>query len=266
MYFFQILVFLCLCLQSWAQVVAPPASSPQASPAASSAASPAASSGPAVSASVGGSSVLPVNGSVSVGNTTSSTASVDLAASNSIANLPTSASFGNTVYGASATFLAPTASKSVSPLFRIDSSQNVTFSWSFTNLLVRPTNLTLAAVGPNKVTYTITALNGAATSATWALSNVPAATPLMMGMYQVQLYDQRGISAPYAPGWLSPVTSLTIAFYSAESYASPTGADYCPTCFYSAARRMSAPLGPIAIAFAIASLSSLFIIYGLMYQ
>jgi hypothetical protein len=137
--------------------------------------------------------------------------------------LPTTGSFGNTVFPGTAAFVTPTISKSVSPLYKIDAKENVTFVWSFTDLLVKPQNLTLAAVGPNKVTYTITAMEGAATSAVWHISDVPAASPLMMGDYQVQLYDQRGPTAAAQPGWLSPVTRLTIAFYSAESYQPATG-------------------------------------------
>ncbi|CAO3663190.1 unnamed protein product [Rhizopus stolonifer] len=256
---FQLFTFVCLLIQTLsAQSVV------QSSSVAQSAVQSVAQTTAAVSGSVVATTAAAATSSGAAVAASNST-SVDSAAANSIAALPTSASYGNSVYAASATFVTPTASKSVSPLYRIDSSENVTFVWSFTNLLVRPTNLTLAAVAPNKVTYTITSLDGTATSATWGLSNVPAASPLMMGMYQVQLYDQRGISASSSPGWLAPVTTLTIAFYSAESYVTPTGTDYCPTCFYNSARRMSINLGPIGLAFGIASFTSLFILYGLMY-
>lgn len=204
---------------------------------------------------------------------------------NTLGGLPTSASYGNSVYPGAATFLTPTASKSVSPLYRIDAKENVTFVWGFTDLLVRPSNLTLAAVGPNKVTYTITALAGGATSAVWQVKDVPSASPLMMGMYQIQLYDQRGISAPPQPGWLSPATRLSIAFYSPEAYQPATGckclhmqkifvhspffffgiADYCPTCFYNAGKRMAENYGPIIIACGVASATSAMILYGLLY-
>lgn len=120
-------------------------------------------------------------------------------------------------------FLAPTPSKSVSPLYRIDNRENVTFSWSYTNLLVQPEVVTLAAVAPNKVTYTIATVPGDQTTAVWQLKDVPAASPLMMGMYQIQLYDQRGATAIPLPGWLAPATRLSIAFYSAESYNPLTG-------------------------------------------
>lgn len=185
--------------------------------------SPVASNIPSAVAS--GNSTLAVNGSMIAtailpsGNSTNNSA-----AANSLAALPTSASYGNSVYPGTATFLTPTASKSVSPLYRIDNNENVTFVWQFTDLLVRPQNLTLAAVAPNSVTYTISAgLPGDTTSAVWQIKNVPAASPLMMGMYQVQLYDQRGPTAAPLPGWLMPVTRLTIAFYSAESYQPLTG-------------------------------------------
>lgn len=64
---------------------------------------------------------------------------------------------------------------------------------------------------------------GDVTSAVWQIKDVPAASPLMMGMYKIQLFDQRGFSATPQPGWLAPATALTIAFYSAESYQPVTG-------------------------------------------
>ncbi|KAG0734906.1 hypothetical protein G6F57_007936 [Rhizopus arrhizus] len=254
---FQLLIFACLGLLTIQQTVA------QSSQIAASSGAVASTSAAVAVSSTAAAAVS--SGVVNSNSTTGTTPSNNTNASNSLAGLPTSASYGNTVFPGSATFLTPTASKSVSPLYRIDSSENVTFAWSFTNLLVRPTNLTLAAVAPNSVTYTITAMDGAATSATWALSNVPAASPLMMGMYTIHLYDQRGISATASPGWLSPASALTIAFYSAESYATPTGTDYCPTCFYNSGRRLNMNMGPMAIAFGIASLSSVLILYGLIY-
>jgi hypothetical protein len=141
-------------------------------------------------------------------------------------NLPTSASYGVTVQVGYATFLAPTASKSVSPLYRVDANENVTFSWSYSNLLVRPANLTLAAVGPQSATYIIAALNGDATSYVWQLNSVVPKTPLMNGYYQIQLYDQRGPTAIPSPGWLMPQSRLTIAFYTPESYQPITNSKY----------------------------------------
>ncbi|KAI8354623.1 hypothetical protein EDC96DRAFT_559369 [Choanephora cucurbitarum] len=200
-----------------------------------------------------------------VSNGNSTVASNSTASGNdTVAGLPTSASYGNSVYPGAATFLAPVASKSVSPLYRIDAKENVTFSWSYTNLLVQPQNLTLAAVAPNSVTYTITALAGPATSAVWHISDVPAASPLMMGMYQIQLYDQRGLSASQLPGWLAPNTRLTIAFYSAESYSQGTGTGYCPLCFYNAGRRMTESFGPIAVALGVAGATTGMMLYNLL--
>lgn len=130
-------------------------------------------------------------------------------------------------------------------------------------------------------------MNGAATSAVWHLSDVPAASPLMMGLYTIQLYDQRGVSAVASPGWLSPVTSLKIALYSPEAYSSvSTGSkidmtcvyiyrrdadiqfvigDYCPLCFYNSGRKIAEALGPISIALGVASITSAMILYDLFY-
>ncbi|KAI9313425.1 hypothetical protein BX666DRAFT_687227 [Dichotomocladium elegans] len=186
-------------------------------------------------------------------------------ASNSLAGLPTSATFGNTIYPGSASFVKPTGSKSVSPLFRIDSRENVTFIWQFQSLMVRPVNLTLAAVGPQSATYTIAQMDGMATSAVWELSSVPQATPLFNGMYQIQLYDQRGVSAPPQPGWLMANTRLTIAFYNPESYsAGGGGSDYCPTCFYAGAQRTGHSFAGLAVGFGIACITSVAFIYGLL--
>ncbi|CDS07756.1 hypothetical protein LRAMOSA01705 [Lichtheimia ramosa] len=181
-----------------------------------------------------------------------------------IAGLPTSGSFGNTIYPGTVTFIEPTGSKSVSPLYRIDSRENVTFRWEFQSLRVRPVNLTLAAVGPQSATYTIAQLDGAATSAVWHLSDVPAETPLFNGMYQIQLYDQRGVSAHPDPGYLAPATRLTIAFYNPESYGPMSGSDYCPTCFYDAAQRIGHSFAGLGIAFGIACVTSVFFIYGIL--
>ncbi|KAI8882196.1 hypothetical protein K501DRAFT_273921 [Backusella circina FSU 941] len=198
------------------------------------------------------------------GNSATATAGSSNNTANNLAGLPTSASYGNTVFPGTAMFLAPTPSKSVIPLYRINAKENVTFVWSFTNLLVRPANLTLAAVAPNKVTYTITQMNGMKTSAIWHISDVPAATPLMMGAYQIQLCDQRGPSAIPQPGWLTPVTRLSIAFYSAESYQPSSGSGYCPTCFYSASLKPVESFKAFTIAFCIACSTSIMLMYKFM--
>ncbi|KAI8369489.1 uncharacterized protein BYT42DRAFT_503174, partial [Radiomyces spectabilis] len=198
-------------------------------------------------------------------NTGASQSSNQSASGNPVAGLPTSASFGNTVYPGAATFLTPTGGKSMSPLFRIDPKENVTFVWSYTNLLVRPINITLAAVGPQKVTYTVVTTDGMATSAVWHIKDVPSASPLINGMYQIQLYDQRGPTAAAEPGWLQPYKGLTIAFYQPESYKPMTDSDYCPTCFYNGSRRLQNSFGPLGIAFAVACFTSAMFIYGLLH-
>ncbi|KAF1806606.1 hypothetical protein FB192DRAFT_1351277 [Mucor lusitanicus] len=245
-----------------------PATSSVQAPAASTTQPPAAASSGSVPVSGSqqpiATGILPGN-STNSNSTQSAVASNGGAANNTLAGLPTSASYGNSVYPGAASFVTPTASKSVSPLYRIDPKENVTFIWSFTDLLVQPSNLTLAAVAPNKVTYTITAMPGLATSAVWQIKDVPTASPLMMGMYQIQLYDQRGVSAAAQPGWLAPYTRLSIAFYSPESYSAMSGSDYCPTCFYNAGKRIAESFGPIAVALSVASATSAMILYGLLY-
>ncbi|KAI9311568.1 hypothetical protein BX666DRAFT_1881693 [Dichotomocladium elegans] len=172
--------------------------------------------------------------------------------SDGLGNIPTSSSIGNTVNPGSVSFVIPTGSGSVSPLYRIDQRENVTFSWEYESVLIKPINLTLAAVGPNSVTYTITTLAGGAVSATWNIANVPQNSPLMHGYYAIQLYDQRGLSASESPGWLSPQTSLTIAFYSGETYANATSTK-------------ASTLKAYSTVFIIAVVTSCFFIYGILY-
>ncbi|KAI8060260.1 hypothetical protein BC940DRAFT_312390 [Gongronella butleri] len=213
-------------------------------PSSSGAAPPQSSGGPV------GNNTVPTNGT-QAGNNTSG-----------LGALPTSASFGVSVQPGYATFIQPTPSKSVSPLYRIDPKENITFVWSYSNLQVRPVNLTLAAVGPQSMTYTIAGLPGDATSYVWQLGSVVPKTPLMNGYYQIQLYDQRGPTAYPSPGWLMPNSRLSIAFYSPESYQAQTNSNYCPTCFYSAAWKQT--FGPIGIAFAVACITSVLLIVGML--
>ncbi|KAL7312789.1 hypothetical protein PS15m_008514 [Mucor circinelloides] len=180
-------------------------------------------------------------------------------------DLPTSSSFGNSIYAGAVTFATPTKSGSVSPLYPIQSAANVTFKWGYTALRVRPVNLTLNAVGPNSVTVDIAALNGSATEAVWNLGSVPTDTPLMNGYYKIQLYDQRGVSVDYSPGWMVPCTTLSIALYSPDLYDPiTTVSGYCPLCFYSVGSSFREAFGPIAMAVGIAVLTSMIVLINIL--
>ncbi|KAL9540542.1 hypothetical protein PS6_010714 [Mucor atramentarius] len=180
-------------------------------------------------------------------------------------DLPTSSSFGNSIYAGAVTFATPTKSGSVSPLYPIQSAANVTFKWGYTALRVRPVNLTLNAVGPNSVTVDIAALNGSATEAVWNLGSIPTDTPLMNGYYKIQLYDQRGVSVDYSPGWMVPCTTLSIALYSPDLYDPiTTVSGYCPLCFYSVGSSFREAFGPIAMAVGIAVLTSMIVLINIL--
>lgn len=133
-------------------------------------------------------------------------------------DLPTSSSMGNSVYAGSVLFVTPTPSVSVSPLYPIEPTANITFKWQYTGLRVRPVNVTLNAVGPNSVTYNITTVDGATSEVTWNLGSVPTGQPLPNGYYGIELYDQRGLSADSEPGHMDPCTTLTIALYTPDLY------------------------------------------------
>lgn len=162
----------------------------------------------------------------------------------------------------------------------------MTFRWGYTALRVRPVNLTLNAVGPNSVTVDITAMDGSATEAVWNIGSVPTDTPLMNGYYKIQLFDQRGVSVDYSPGWMSPCTTLSIALYSPDLYDPITTvcklmlffieyltliyiyiymiAGYCPTCFYSGSNSFHEAFRPIVAAISIAAFTSIIVLINIL--
>ncbi|KAI8875871.1 hypothetical protein K501DRAFT_201714 [Backusella circina FSU 941] len=180
--------------------------------------------------------------------------------------LPTSSIFGNSIYAGSVVFETPTPSVSVSPLYPIQSSVNITFKWQYTGLRVRPVNVTLNAVGPNSVTYNITTVDGVTSEATWNLGSVPTNEPLPNGYYGIELYDQRGLSADIQPGWMEPCTTLTIALYTPDLYDPYTTlANYCPTCYYSAGRsKFHEVFQPICITFGVAFMTCVIFLYNVL--
>lgn len=120
------------------------------------------------------------------------------------------------------------------PLYPIDG--NVTFVWGYdTNIKVQPVSLTLCAVLPTNTqyTYTITQMPGTQTSAVWDTGPFRTADPpLIMGEYRIMLFDQRGPTAIPSPGWLMPLTRLTIGLYIPQSYTAYTNPSTCATCYF----------------------------------
>jgi hypothetical protein len=88
--------------------------------------------------------------------------------------------------------------------------------WSYAHLKVRPENVTLEAVGPNKAVWTITVMEGTKTTAIWDLRETPSYSPLIEGFYNLQIYDQRGKDTLPKPGWLLPDKKMRIALYKTE--------------------------------------------------
>jgi hypothetical protein len=169
-----------------------------------------------------------VSGSVTSMNTAPQSSagaapSASASGGSSLQNLPTYATFPASMQPAYLTWSTPTPNQSQPPLYKINSDTNVTMVWGFgPNLKVQPVNLTLVAVDIAKNTQTISVMNGLATSAVWHLSNVPAATPLINGLYKIELMDQRGPTPYPSPGWFYPGTTLTVAMYSPQPYVSYT--------------------------------------------
>ena len=102
------------------------------------------------------------------------------------------------------------------PLDSDDTGSLIQMEWNYVNLKVRPENLTLEAIGPNKAAWSITTVEGTATKATWDLRATPSYSPLIEGYYTIHLHDQRGPGTLPKPGWLLPDKSLKIALYKAD--------------------------------------------------
>ncbi|OBZ85043.1 hypothetical protein A0J61_06901 [Choanephora cucurbitarum] len=124
------------------------------------------------------------------------------------------------------------------PVFRLpvdsdDSGAQVQMEWFYTQLQVRPQNVTIEAVGPNKSTWTISVIDGLLTTATWDLRSTPSYSPLLEGFYTLNIHDQRGPTSPPKPGWLIPNDKMKIALYKTEG--NHVGERYspseCATCF-----------------------------------
>ncbi|KAG2184721.1 hypothetical protein INT43_000634 [Umbelopsis isabellina] len=231
----------------------------QSSPVAS-----AASSSIAPATSSGGGSVMPTAAS-SINTAPQSSAGIQPSASgNSLAALPTSATFPASMQPGYLTWSTPTPNSSAPPLYKIGPTTNVTMVWGFgPNLKVRPENLTLAYVaGAN--TQTITVLDGMATSAVWQLGSVPEATPLMNGLYKILLMDQRGPTPYPSPGWFYPGSTLTVGMYSPQAYANWTATGACPTCMNSAGSSIFTGMGPWLLTLGVAGVSSAVFLYSIV--
>ncbi|KAF9254635.1 hypothetical protein L218DRAFT_968008 [Marasmius fiardii PR-910] len=109
--------------------------------------------------------------------------------------------------------------------FKIAPSQPITFIWNASGILATPTSLTVAAVGTNSFTYMVGPsdgkIPGAATSVVWDVYSYQQAhrqTPLAVGLYTLQVYDERGLSAPIQAGRLTPNQNLKFALYTPQPY------------------------------------------------
>lgn len=120
------------------------------------------------------------------------------------------------------------------PLDHDDTGAQIQMEWSYTHLKVRPENITIEAVGPNKGIWSVTVVEGSKTTATWDLRETPSYSPLIEGQYTLYLYDQRGRETKPKPGWLLPDDKMKISLYKTVEnnhvgeYIAPSE---CATCY-----------------------------------
>lgn len=82
--------------------------------------------------------------------------------------------------------------------------------------------MTIAAVAASQ-TWTISVMQGVATSAVWNLASASATQPLFVASYTIVVNDQRGVSKVYpSGGWLYPDHQLTIGIYTTQPYLPAT--------------------------------------------
>ncbi|KAL0056905.1 hypothetical protein AAF712_016481, partial [Marasmius tenuissimus] len=109
--------------------------------------------------------------------------------------------------------------------YKIAQNQPLTFAWNASGILAVPTSLTVKAVGANGFTYPVGPSDGSipgdATSVVWDVYSYQQAhpqTPLAVGMYTMQVYDDRGLGVGQRAGYLSPNQNLKFALYTPRPY------------------------------------------------
>ncbi|KAG1469797.1 hypothetical protein G6F56_003049 [Rhizopus delemar] len=210
-------------------------------------------------------SSMPNTAPLSMSNSTQTNVTQSPNNANPFVGKPTFASFSNDIPPAYLTWKKPIPNQTFPPLYKIGVS-NITFEWTVDpNILkVQPANLTVALANPQKQTFTAAIVPGTATSAHWDLAHLPAGSPLMVGYYTVWVYDQRGPKAFPSPGWLMPDSRLVVAMYSTEAYVGRTDSMFCPTCYLGSGGSIRESMGPLLIAFGIATLTSIIMLSSLL--
>ena len=109
--------------------------------------------------------------------------------------------------------------------YKIAPSQVIVFGWNMTSVIASPTHLTISAVADNGNTYPVGPTDGiipaSATQVTWDIYSYQQHNPNMpleVGMYTLNIYDERGPGAGRAGGYLSPFNGLQFALYTPHAY------------------------------------------------
>jgi len=156
--------------------------------------------------------------------------------------------------------------QSATSYYKIATNNVITFGWSFTDVLVTPTHLTVSAGCDNSNTYPIGPTNGVidgtATTVVWDIfsyqTNNPQ-LPLAPGTCTLSIWDDRGPTATEQPGFLQPNSGLRFALYTPEAYTPLASGWTCPEC--NAGNYATAP--PSMVAVSILTMVLVMVISGL---
>ncbi|KAE9395445.1 hypothetical protein BT96DRAFT_958506 [Gymnopus androsaceus JB14] len=116
--------------------------------------------------------------------------------------------------------------------FKIAPEEQVTFAWTTTYVIAKPTSLTVRCVGDNGFTYPIATIPGTASSYVWnpySYQESNLATPLAQTTYSLQIFDERGVGATPQAGYMSANTALKFALYTPQPYT-PLSSWTCAMC------------------------------------
>jgi len=121
--------------------------------------------------------------------------------------------------------------------YKIAPGQYITFGWNFTNLVVTPTALTVAAVGANGNTYPVGPTDGVipgnAQSVVWypyGYQTANPSLPLAQASYTLHVWADGGPSAAPTPGYLAPNSGLVFAMYTPQAYTPLSSGWQCAGC------------------------------------
>ncbi|CED84547.1 hypothetical protein [Phaffia rhodozyma] len=124
------------------------------------------------------------------------------------------------------------ATNAAATYYKIADNNFVTWGWNMTSVYNTPTSLTVAAIGKNGNTYTISTIPGTATNFVWSPYSIEQtnSVPWAVTSYTAKIWDDRGPTATAEGGKMSVNSGITFALYRPQTYTSLSNGWTCASC------------------------------------